>query len=531
MQFPNIPKPLVVIILDGWGISLQKEGNAITTADTPMMDMYAREYPTTALSASGVEVGLPWGEVGNSETGHRNIGAGQVMYQVLPKIDKAIQDRSFFTNQTLLGAIAHAKKNNSKLHIMGMLSDGGVHSHIRHAIALLELCQKEQFQEHVYLHIFTDGRDTGKQRAPIFLHQMAEAMKKFGVGSIATIMGRFYAMDRNENWDRTEQAYNTLTGIHHINSAPSAENALARAYKQEEFDENIPPTILTRGGEAVANISDNDAIIFFNFRPDRARQLTQAFVSPETVGFPAKKLQNIYFAQMAPYGDDITCPYAFAEDTVSNPLAKVLSDSKLTQLHIAETEKYAHVTYYLNVGNEQPYQGEEHVLIKSSVVINFADEPKMQAQAITDAVVDAITKQKYDVYFVNFANADMVGHTGSFASAVQACEFVDQCIARIHERVFAQGGVLVITADHGNAEEMINPTTHAIETDHTTNPVVFHVVAEHLRRSHKKTGQEIESILSNPIGVLTDVAPTILDILGIEKPSSMTGTSLLPSLR
>lgn len=529
--FPSRPKPLVVIILDGWGISLLSEGNAIAQADTPMMDMYIREYPSAALSASGPEVGLPWGEVGNSETGHRSIGAGKVMYQVLPKIDKAIQDGTFFENKVLIDAIDHAKKNNSNLHLMGMVSDGGVHSHIRHLIALLELCKKEQFQERVYIHLFTDGRDTPKQRAPIYIKQLEEAMGKFATGTIATVMGRLYAMDRNQNWDRTEKAYNTLIGTSRGETAAFAKNAIARFYQQGIFDEQMPPITLTRGGEAITSIQDNDAIIFFNFRPDRARQITQAFMQPDAVGFSAKPLQNIYFATMAKYDDTIPAPYAFVEDVSPLPLAKAISDAGLTQLHIAETEKYAHVTYYLNVGNEQPYPQQEDVLIKSSNVTDFSQEPLMRAKEITDRVIEDLTASPRDVYFINLANADMVGHTGNFEAAVQACTFIDTCIARLHERVFALGGAIVVTADHGNAEEMINPTTKAVETDHTTNPVVIHVVSEHVRRSHPKTEQEITAILTTPIGVLSDVAPTILDILAVEKPQIMTGVSLLSSLR
>jgi 2,3-bisphosphoglycerate-independent phosphoglycerate mutase len=531
MKFPSRPKPLVVVILDGWGISLEKEGNAIAQAHTPTMDEYAQYYPTAAISASGIEVGLPWGEVGNSETGHRNIGAGQVMYQVLPKIDKAIENGSFYTNKVFLDAIEHTQKFHSNLHLMGMLSDGGVHSHIRHLIALLDMCARQGMHDRVYIHLFTDGRDTPRQRAPIFINQLEDAIGKYAVGKIATITGRFYAMDRNNNWDRTGLTYNVLTGKNRVDGAASASSAIARSYQHGILDEKIEPTIITRGGEPVATIKDNDSVIFFNFRPDRARQLTIAFTNPEQAGVPLEQLTNVYFATMAKYDDELVVPHAFEEDVSPLPLAKVVSDAGLAQLHIAETEKYAHVTYYLNVGNEKPYLNEERVLITSSSVVDFAEEPNMQAEKISAKLIEEVKKNIYDVYFINFANADMVGHTGNFDAAVAACSFVDTCIANIQEAVFAQHGALLVTADHGNAEEMINPNTKAIETDHTTNPVVVHVVASQFKRSTPKSEQEIATILTTPIGVLSDITPTILDILSIEKPPSMTGVSLLPSLR
>lgn len=525
------PKPLVVIILDGWGISLMRKGNAIFAANTPAMDTYARTYPTAAISASGIEVGLPWGEVGNSETGHRNIGAGQVQYQVLPKIDKAIADRSFFTNPAFLNAIAHATQHNSNLHLIGLASPGGVHAHINHLIALLELAASQNMHEHVYIHLITDGRDSPPQGTATYLKMVEDAIGKYSVGKIASVTGRFYAMDRNKNWDRTQATYDMLTGGPRKAGAPSATTAIAQSYQKEVFDERILPTIITRGGEATATIQDNDAVIFLNYRPDRARQLTQALIQPETVGFPAKKINNLYFASMTQYDPAIPTAFAFLEDVAEYPLAKVLSDAGLKQLHIAETEKYAHVTYYLNVGNETPYPGQENVLIPSSNISNFADEPHMQAEKITNTVVEEITKGNYDVYFINFANADMVGHTGDFNATIEACSFVDICIARIHNAVFSAGGTLMVTADHGNAEEKISPTTNQIETDHTTNPVPFHVVSARLQRSTPKSDEELVQILTTPIGVLADIAPTILDVLHIEKPSSMTGVSLIASLR
>lgn len=525
------PKPLVVIILDGWGISLLKKGNAIHAADTSAMDTYAATYPTAAVSAAGIEVGLPVHEVGNSETGHRNIGAGKVQYQVLPKVDKAIVDGSFFTNSVFLDAIAHAKKNNSSIHLMGLASDGGVHAQVNHLIALIETCAKQGMKDNVYIHIFTDGRDVSPKSAAMYVKLIENACQKFSTGRIASVTGRFYAMDRNENWDRTEMTYNVLTGGERKAGAPTATDAIAQSYAQDVFDEKIPPTAITSGGKNIATIQDNDAVIFCNYRPDRARQITQAFVQPEQVKFSARKMQNLFFGTMAQYDATIPAPFAFTEDIAEVPLARVLSEAGLTQFHIAETEKYAHVTYYLNVGNETAYKGEDRLLIKSSNVNSFADEPNMKAGEITDTVVQEIERGAYDVYFINFANADMVGHTGDFNATVIACSFVDECIARIHNAAFAVGGVLLITADHGNAEDKIDIETGEPKTDHTRNPVPLHLVAPALQRISPKSNDEIASILTSPAGVLADIAPTILDILHIAKPPTMTGVSLLPLLR
>lgn len=525
------PRPLVVIIIDGWGISFVQEGNAIAAAPTPRMDSYARYYPAAAIQASSIEVGLPWGEVGNSETGHRNIGAGQIQYQSLPQIDNEITKGTFFKNEVFLQAIGHAKKNNSNFHLMGLVSPGGVHAHMNHLFALLNMCVKEGMRERVYIHMFTDGRDTQPQSALSYLKQLEDAIGKYGVGRVASITGRFYAMDRNKNWDRTEACYSMLTGGLRMAGAPSPRQAIEQSYAQGIFDEMIPPTAITRGGGPLAPVSDNDAVIFFNFRPDRARQLTQAFVDPANVGFTAKPLTNLYFATMYQYDPHIPAPAAYIETKPTSPMAKVISDAGLTQLHIAETEKYAHVTYYLNVGYEEPFPGEKHVMIPSSSVVTFAEEPRMQAEAIAARVVTEIQQGAFDVYFVNFANPDMVGHTGNFDAAVEACAIVDQSIGAIEDAALAAGGALLVTADHGNAEEILNPKTKAIETDHTSNPVPFFYVAEYIRRTTPKSEQEITNILSAPIGVLTDVAPTILDILGVPKPAEMTGVSLLGSLR
>lgn len=498
-------------------------------AQTPNMDKFYRHYPVAALAASGIEVGLPWGEKGNSETGHRNIGAGRVQYQPLPGIDATIANRSFFKNEALLGAIQHAKKNKSNLHIMGLASQGGVHSHINHLYALLQMAKEQRFRHNVFLHIFTDGRDTAPQAAIQDIKDLENQIGKFGVGTIASVTGRFYAMDRNENWERTKQTYDMLTGGPRGTGASSARTAVENCYHQKIFDEMIPPTAITRGGGPITAIKDNDAIIFFNFRPDRARQLTRAFVQNNFTGFDRQQLNNIYFAGMDLYDPLVPIAAAFQDKEITNPMADVISRAGLKQLHVAETEKYAHITYYLNGGREKPFPGEDNLLIKSSGAQNFASEPHMNGAAITDAIIKEIARGFYQVIFVNFANPDMVGHTGDFKATVEACSFVDICLGRV-QQALPPSGALLVTADHGNAEEKINPLNGARETDHTSNPVPFCYAREALRRTTPRSEDELVKLFSTPIGMLADVAPTVLDILHLEKPSEMTGISLLASL-
>ncbi len=525
------PRPLVLVILDGWGISFIEQGNAILAADTPYMDMFPRHYPAATIVAAGIEVGLPWGEKGNSETGHSNIGAGRVQYQSLPRIDQAIQDGSFFQNPALLTACDHAKQHRSNLHLMGLVSSGGIHSHINHLLALLKLVKQEGLGNRTYIHVFTDGRDTPPQSAMTYVHELEEAMGKYGVGRIASVTGRFWAMDRNQNWERTEETYNMLIGRERKEGASSIEQAIESAYRKGLVDESIPPTAITHGGEAVATIKENDSVIFFNFRPDRARQLTRAFVLPDFNSFERPYWPDLMFTTMEQYDPDLPANSAFIDEPEVNPLARVISQAGLRQLHIAETEKYAHVTYYLNGGHEQPFPGEEHILIESSRVKDFAKEPHMMAQEITDRLLEELHKNIYDVVFVNYANADMVGHTGNYEAAVEACTFADMCVGQLYEEVRKMGGALLITADHGNAEEMVNPQTNEVETDHTSNPVPLFYINERLRRVSPRSDQAIMDIYSAPIGMLADIAPTILEILGLEKPTDWTGISLLGSLR
>lgn len=525
------PRPFVLAILDGWGVSFLKKGNAIAEAATPNMDSFLRYYPSATIQAAGMEVGLPWGEVGNSETGHRNIGAGNVQYQVLPLVDNAIAKGDFFMNPTIAGSIEHAKKNKSALHILALVSPGGVHGHMNHLFAYLDLCKRVGLTEKVYIHMIADGRDSPPQSALTYLKTLENTIGHYGVGIIASVTGRFYAMDRNRNWERTQATYDMLTGGPRKGGAANATQAIEQAYKNGITDEMIPPTAITRGGGPIATIEANDSVMFLNFRSDRARQITRAFVTPQEVDFPTKKIPNLLFSTLSQYSPEIPAPYAFVETPAEYPMARIVSEAGLTQIHIAETEKYAHITYYINVGHENPYPGEEHALIPSSKVANFSNEPEMSAQGITDKAVEEIERGAFDVYFLNFANADMVAHTGDFEATKRACAFIDTCLGRIAQATHAQGGALLITADHGNAEEMVNPETGEPTKDHTSNAIPLHYVHPSLQRTTPKSDKEIEEILSFPIGVLADVAPTVLEALQLSKPAQMTGLSLLGSLR
>ncbi|MBI4022041.1 MAG: 2,3-bisphosphoglycerate-independent phosphoglycerate mutase [Candidatus Andersenbacteria bacterium] len=524
------PRPLVVVILDGWGISPQRAGNAIAAAQTPAMDTFARFYPSTALAASGLEVGLPPGVGGNSETGHRNIGAGRVEYQLLSKIDQAMADGSFFNNPVLAGAFEHAQAHASSLHLIGLASSGGVHAHVNHLLALLEMAGARRFQLPVYLHLITDGRDAPPRSALGYLQQITERQRALGIGIIASVVGRFYAMDRNNNWERTGAAYELFTGGERQSAAATAYHAVDRAYKAGLTDEMILPTAITRGGRPIGAITDNDAVIFTNFRPDRARQLTAAFVDAEQMPMKTRRLQNVYFATLGWFGSHLTARAAWREEAAEFPLARVIAEAGLTQLHIAETEKYAHITYYLNVGHEAPFAGEQREIIRSADVRSFIQKPAMEAPAITQTVVSAVQRGAHDVYFVNYANPDMVGHTGDFAAVVAACGVVDMSLAQLYQAVRAAGGSMVVTADHGKAEAVMAADTSQQRTEHTTNPVPFHYVREELKRRVPRSQAEVQQQSSTPVGVLADVAPTILDILRLTKPRTMTGVSLLGSL-
>ncbi len=502
----------MLMILDGFGINEKEEGNAVKQANTPHLNKILTENPNTIIHTSGLAVGLPEGQMGNSEVGHTNIGAGRIVYQELTRITKDIEEGEFFSIPEFVNAIEFAKKNNGKLHIMGLLSDGGVHSHNRHLYGLLELAKRKDF-ENVYVHCFMDGRDTPPASGENYIVELEDKMKEKGIGKIASISGRYYAMDRDKRWERVQKAYDALVnGIGE--TAPTAVQAIEESYQKEVFDEFIVPTVITSSGSPVAKIEDGDAVIFFNFRPDRAREITRSIVDPDFDGFETKRL-NTYFVCMTPY--DETMPnvnIAYKKEELKNTFGEYISSKGLKQLRIAETEKYAHVTFFFNGGNEKVYEGEDRILVPSPKVATYDLKPEMSAYEVCDNVVEAIKSQKYDSIILNFANPDMVGHTGSLEAAIKALEAVDECVQKVVEAINEVNGVLLITADHGNCEQMIDYTTGEPHTAHTTNPVPLAVVGLPQNKKLKE-------------GRLADLAPTMLEILGLEKPEEMTGESLL----
>ncbi len=506
-------KVTMLMILDGFGDNQNKDGNAIKLANTPNIDKLMKKYPNTDIYTSGLHVGLPEGQMGNSEVGHTNIGAGRIVYQELTRITKAIEDGDFFSNQELIAAIENCKKNNSKLHILGLVSDGGVHSHIRHLYGLLELAKRRDFED-VYVHCFLDGRDTPPASAEGYIVKLQEKMKEKGVGKIASISGRFYAMDRDKRWQRVQKCYDALVNGEGI-KANSAEKAIEDSYQKEVFDEFVEPTVICNNEGPVAKIEENDSVIFFNFRPDRAREITRAIVDKDFNEFETKKM-NVYFVCFTSY--DETMPnvhIAFKKEVLHNTFGEVVSKAGLTQLRIAETEKYAHVTFFFNGGEEKQYPGEDRILVPSPKVETYDQKPEMSAYEVTDKVVDALENDKYDVVVLNFANTDMVGHTGSLEAAIKAVEAVDECVGKIVKVIEEKKGNLIITADHGNAEQMIDYKTGEPHTAHTTNPVPIILVSANPEYKLKENGK------------LADLAPTMLDLMGIEQPKEMTGESLL----
>lgn len=500
-------KPVALIIMDGFGYNPSDYGNAITAAKTPNIDKY-KKGPHTLIGASGLDVGLPDGQMGNSEVGHTNIGAGRIVYQMLVKISKDIKDGVFFENKALLDAMKNCKEKNSALHLMGLLSPGGVHSHMEHLFGIVEMAKKNGLDK-VYIHAFLDGRDVPPSSAAEFMEQTVEELDKIGLGKIATISGRFYAMDRDNAWDRVEKAYAAMVYGEGVKETEPVQ-AIKNSYANEVTDEFMLPTVI-EGGE---QIKENDSVIFFNFRPDRARQITRSFVDPEFKGFERKNgFFNLHFVCMAQY--DASMPnvtVAYPPEQLKMTMGEYLSKSGKTQLRIAETQKYAHVTFFFNGGEEKQFEGEDRILIKSPDVETFDLKPEMSAYEVCDAVVDAINSDKYDVIILNYANCDMVGHTGIFDAAVAAVEAVDTCVGRMVDAILAKGGAALITADHGNADKMCEPDGSPF-TAHTTNPVPLFCV-----------GYDCEL---RDGGVLADLAPTMLEILEMPQPAEMTGKSLI----
>lgn len=520
-------KKVLLVILDGWGLSEETIGNAIRSAHTPVMDKLMAFYPTTALQASGLSVGLPWGKMGNSEVGHLTIGAGKVLYQNLPRVTIAIQNRSFFEKAALLKAIDHSKKNNSNIHLMGLVSNGGVHSHINHLYALLQLLQENAIpKEKVFIHVFTDGRDVDPKSGINFISELEDIIHKEDFpGRIATIMGRYYSMDRNENWDRTQKAYYCMTSGVGIEGS-SAKEILERSYEAGITDEFIEPSVIRNQDGKISTVDPNDSVIFFNIREDRARQITKAFVIEEFTFFDrGKKIPNMTFATMMEYEKGLPVDVVFEPEEIHLPLGKIISNTGESQLRVAETEKYAHVTYFFNGGEETPFANEFRILIPSPNVDSYDKVPEMSAEEITKNVLNAMGENKYAFILVNYANPDMVGHTGNMPAIIKAVEFIDSCVGKLYDAIMENGTIMIITADHGNAEEKVNIQTGEIITEHSTNPVPFVLVDPNKQLSEP---QSIRNISVG--GMLYDIAPTVLDIMDLEEPKEMTGASLLESL-
>jgi 2,3-bisphosphoglycerate-independent phosphoglycerate mutase len=506
-------KPLAIIIMDGFGISPIEEGNAIAKAKKPNLDRFWKNYPTTTLSASGLAVGLPRGQMGNSEVGHLNIGGGRIVYQDYTRISLAVEDGTFAKNEVLIAAMQAAK--GSRLHLMGLLSDGGVHSHITHLYALLELAASLGL-DRVYIHAILDGRDVPPRSALTYFSELDDKISKIGVGQVATVCGRYYTMDRDRRWERVEKSYRCLTEGQGL-SARTAREAVENGYNRGENDEFLQPTVV----DGTGLIQEDDSIIFFNFRPDRAREITRAFVDRSFSEFAANPIK-VHYTCMTQYDASLSVPVAFAAQNLDDTLGQVISRAGLQQLRIAETEKYAHVTYFFNGGKETPNPGEDRCLIASPKVATYDLQPEMSALLVRDEVIARVNSERYDLIVLNFANPDMVGHTGIFDAAVKAVETVDGCVGAVVDSILEKGGAVLLTADHGNAEKMRDETTGQPHTAHTTNPVPFSLI---INGGNGCDGRKKYMLRDD--GILADIAPTALQLLHIDQPLAMTGKSLI----
>jgi 2,3-bisphosphoglycerate-independent phosphoglycerate mutase len=524
-------KKVALLVLDGFGVASRSRGNAVTLSDPQNLNQILANFPAVTLQASGPLVGLPWGEMGNSEVGHLNIGAGRIVSQDLPRITASIQSGEFFHNPAFIKACQHVKENNSSLHLLGMVSAGGVHSYDEHLYALLGLAA-EQGIEKVFIHMITDGRDTDEKVALLEIEKLHSRISQIGVGKIATVAGRFYAMDRGGHWNQTEMMYQAM-----VNSvgeySSSALDAIATNYAKGVFDEMILPTVITESGEPIAKVSKNDSIIFFNFRQDRALQLTVAFVDPERmlVTPPHPKIENLLFVTMTSYSPQLKVEVAFLQLEIINDIASIVSAAGIKQFHAAESEKFAHVTSFFNGGKMDPLVGEERMIVSSpDNTNNYMDHPEMSVEKLTDSLVEKITKSDIGFFVANFANADMVGHTGNLVAATNAIKAIDQQLKRLVDAVLSVNGVLAITADHGNAEMMLN-SNGEIDKDHTTSPVPFILIGNDFKRaaSAKITYDTMASLM--PEGALSDIAPTLLELIGLPQPPEMSGISLLSVLK
>ena len=507
-------KPVVLMILDGYGLNDNCDHNAVCEGRTPVMDQLMSQCPFVKGNASGLAVGLPDGQMGNSEVGHLNMAAGRIVYQELTRITKSIQDGDFFDVPEFLQAVENCKKNHSALHLWGLVSDGGVHSHNTHIYGLLELAKRNGLDK-VYVHCFLDGRDTPPASGKGFVEELEAKMKEIGVGKVASVMGRYYAMDRDNRWDRVERAYNALTKGEG-KTAVSAADGIQASYDAEVNDEFVEPFVVVEDGKPVAVVNDHDSVIFFNFRPDRAREITRAFCDDEFKGFAREKRLDLTYVCFTDYDDTIANKLvAFKKESIVNTFGQYLADHNMTQARIAETEKYAHVTFFFNGGVEEPNKGEDRILVPSPKVATYDLQPEMSAPAVCDKLVEAIKSGKYDVIIINFANPDMVGHTGIEDAAIKAIETVDACVGRTVDAVKETDGILFICADHGNAEQLVDYETGTPFTAHTTNPVPFILV------------NADPSFKLREGGCLADIAPTLIELMGMEQPKEMTGKSLL----
>lgn len=503
--------PVALIILDGFGLRDERLGNAVAQANKPNYELLWDNYPHATLTACGEAVGLPEGQMGNSEVGHLNIGAGRIVYQSLTRINKSIREADFFDNEALLRAVAHAKERQSALHVMGLLSDGGVHSHYEHLFALLRLAKLNGIEK-VYIHGFLDGRDVGPQTALDYIEQTEKVMQELGVGKFASISGRYYAMDRDKRWERVEKAYRAIVDGVGLTAATPTAGVLA-SYERDVHDEFVVPFIIEELGKPVATVEDGDAVVFFNFRPDRAIQLSRVFTDPSFDGFDPgeKKFTDLKFVTFTHYSDEVTADIAYGNENLENTLGEVISRNGLTQLRIAETEKYPHVTFFMSGGREEKFEGEDRILIASPKVATYDLKPEMSAFEVTDALIEGIQEDRYDAIILNFANPDMVGHSGMLEPTIKAIETVDLCLGKIIDALTAKGGKAIVTADHGNADE-VTTTDGAPMTAHTTNPVPVIV-----------TDPDVEL---REGGILADLAPTMLKLLQLEQPVEMTGKPL-----
>lgn len=520
-------QPIVLVVVDGFGIAAPSRGNAIAMAKTPNIDKLMTQYPTMTLQAAGDAVGLPWGEMGNSEVGHLSIGSGKVIYQDLPRITRAIVDGTFFSNEVFIQAMTNAASHDAAVHIIGMFSSAGVHSLDEHAFALLEMCQQRSIKK-VFVHVILDGRDSPYNSGIEFVSRLQQKMSDLGVGKIASVSGRFYAMDRDNHWDRTQLAYDAMA-LGRGPQGSSVIDVIQASYVSGVFDEQLVPTVIVSEGQPVTTITDHDAVIFFNFRNDRARQLTKAFVLPGFEKFArAEYLRDLSFVTMTEYEKQLPVSIAFPPEVVTDPLAKVYSDAGLKQLHAAETEKYAHVTFFFNGGIETAFPGEDRILVPSPAIPSYDQKPDMSARAITDRVVEALNTGQYAFVVVNFANPDMIGHTGNMPATIKAVECVDQCLGQIVECALSIQGIVMVTGDHGNAEAKIDPQTGEVSKEHSANPVPFIIAGNNLppilmQRYHSPM-RDLSTL--TPVGILADIAPTILTLAGLPIPSSMTGHTI-----